>query len=228
MSPAPTSPFISRPAERGAPFPPSGGRLLGGGVAGNERLTTLAGAVLLPILAALGVTIVFIGQLIWLHLFIGLLLIGPLVLKMASTGYRFARYYTRNRAYVRKGPPELPLRLLAPAGVATTLLVFASGVALLVEGPSGRGTLLLLHKASFIAWLAATGLHVLAHLPAVWRHTAGLGSRSPGGRAGEGRDGRALALLGMLVAGVVLAVVLIPDFSAWTAHRVFLHHHHHG
>lgn len=195
---------------------------------GNERLTTLAGAILLPILAALGVTILFIGQLIWLHLFIGLLLLGPLTLKMASTGYRFARYYTGNRAYVRKGPPELPLRLLAPAVVATTLLVFASGVALMFNGPSGRGTLLLLHKASFVVWLAATGLHVLAHLPAVWRHTAGSGSGSSRGWAQDGRTGRGLALIGMLVAGVVLAVVLIPEFSAWTAHGGLLHHHHEG
>jgi hypothetical protein len=33
-------------------------------------------------------------------------------------------------------------------------------------------------------------------------------------------------LAGALVGGLVLAVVLIPDFSAWTAHGVFLHHHH--
>jgi hypothetical protein len=32
-----------------------------------------------------------------------------------------------------------------------------------------------------------------------------------------GTAGRWLALVGALVAGVVLAIVLIPDFSAWTA-----------
>ena len=47
-----------------------------------------------------------IGQLLWLHLFVGLLLIGPVVLKLASTGYRFARYYTNDAVYRRKGPPE--------------------------------------------------------------------------------------------------------------------------
>ena len=31
-----------------------------------------------------------------------------------------------------------------------------------------------------------------------------------------------------MVGGLVLAIVLIPDFSAWTAHGVFVHHHHHG
>jgi hypothetical protein len=36
----------------------------------------------------LGITIVRIGQLIWLHLFLGLLLLGPVGAKLASTGYR--------------------------------------------------------------------------------------------------------------------------------------------
>jgi len=64
-----------------------------GGVDGNGWLTTATGIVLIVLLAVLGVTIVRIGQLIWLHLFLGLLLVGPVALKLASTGYRFARYY---------------------------------------------------------------------------------------------------------------------------------------
>ena len=58
-----------------------------------------AGALLFVLLAVLGVTILRIGQLMWLHLFLGLLLIGPLALKLASTGYRFARYYTGQPSY---------------------------------------------------------------------------------------------------------------------------------
>jgi hypothetical protein len=34
-----------------------------------------------------------------------------------------------------------------------------------------------------------------------------------------------LALAGAVVAGVVLAIALIPDFSIWTAHLSALHHH---
>ena len=59
--------------------------------------------ILLVLLAALGVTILRIGQLTWLHFFLGLLLIGPVGLKMASTGYRFMRYYTGSPAYVAQG-----------------------------------------------------------------------------------------------------------------------------
>ena len=81
--------------------------LTGGGTDGNERLTTVTGAILIVLLAVIGFTIPQLRQFISVHLFVGLLLIGPVVLKLASTGYRFVRYYTGNAAYRRKGPPEL-------------------------------------------------------------------------------------------------------------------------
>jgi len=64
------------------------GRLTAGGAVGNEELTVAAGILLIVLLAALGVTIVRIGQLLSVHMFIGLLLVPPVGLKMASTGYR--------------------------------------------------------------------------------------------------------------------------------------------
>jgi hypothetical protein len=145
---------------------------LGGGPAGNEQLTAATGIVLIVVLAAIGVTIVRIGQLLWLHLFLGLLVIGPVVLKMASTGYRFVRYYTNNQAYRRKGPPEAWLRLIGPIVVVTTIAVLVSGVVLLFGGPALRDPLVLIHKVAFIAWVAFTALHILGHLPgltAAWR-----------------------------------------------------------
>src|SRR6266700_2655738 len=45
------------------------------------------------------------GRLPGLHMFVGLLLIPPVALKLASTGYRFVRYYTASPAYRRKAPP---------------------------------------------------------------------------------------------------------------------------
>jgi hypothetical protein len=204
-----------------------GTRLTGGGTDGNEQITTITGTILLVLLAVVGVTIVWIGQLLWLHLFIGFLVIGPVVLKLASTGYRFVRYYTGERAYRRKGPPVTALRLIAPIVVVTTLVVFVSGVVLLFVGPANRGQLVLIHKASFIVWLAFASLHVLGHLPhmpaplrAVRRPTPEL----PGLQSGAA--GRWISIAGALVGGLVLAVVLIPDFSIWTAHTALLHHHH--
>ncbi len=203
------------------------GRWLRGGPDGNEQLTAITGAMLLVLLAALGVTILRIGQLISEHLFIGLLLLGPVGLKMASTGYRFVRYYTRRVEYVRRGPPEMWLRVLAPAVVLSTLAVFATGVVLMFVGPAHRDPWLLLHKVTFFVWLGATGLHVLGHLAEMPR---ALRAEALDGTLGErqaGRAGRLLALSGAVVAGVVLAIALIPDFSSWTTGIAFLHHHHH-
>lgn len=197
---------------------------LRGGTDGNEQLTAITGAVLIVLLAVLGLTILRIRQLISVHLFVGLLLLGPVALKLASTGYRFLRYYTHNERYRRKGPPELAMRVLAPAVVLSTTVVFASGVVLLFDGPARRGLWARVHKASFIVWLVFTGLHVLGHLnrmPGLLR-AAG----PPVDRAGgsPGATGRWIALAGALVGGVVLAIVLIPQFASWTAaHGAFLH-----
>jgi hypothetical protein len=201
-------------------------RLTGGGTDGNERLTAAAGVLLLVLFAVLGVTIVRNGQLLWLHLFVGMLLIGPVLLKLTSTGYRFARYYTSDPAYRRKGPPAMPMRLLAPLVVISTVVVFGSGVVLLFAGPSSRSTLFPIHKFSFFAWLALTGLHVLGHLadlPAPLRADYGAEEGLAGipGRL-AGRDGRVLSLAGMLVAGLVLAVLVIPEFGPWVNG---IHHH---
>lgn len=213
-------------ATRSRRGPGRGFSLFAGGTDGNEQLTAITGMTLIVLLAIIGVTIVRIGQLISVHLFVGLMLLGPVVLKMASTGYRFMRYYSGDRLYRKKGPPPVILRLDAPAVVITTLAVFASGVVLLFEGPAHRSTLLLIHKASFIVWLALTGLHVLGHLPGLWTSFRGAASlRDDTGIPGA--PGRWLALAGALVAGLVLAIVLIPHYSAWTAPGAFPHHHHH-
>ena len=119
------------------------------------------------LLAVIGVTLLRLSSLLWVHLFVGMLLIGPIALKLASTGYRFVRYYTADPRYRRKGPPPTPLRMIAPIVVLTTIVVFVSGVLLLLIGPSSRSALLPLHKISFIVWVVFTSLHVLGHLPEV-------------------------------------------------------------
>jgi hypothetical protein len=202
--------------------------ILEGGTDGNERLTSLTGAVLLVLLAVIGVTIVRIGQLISVHLFVGYLLLGPVALKLASTGYRFVRYYSRNETYREKGPPHPALRVLAPGVVLSTLGVFVTGIVLMFEGPAHRDPWLLLHKVTFIVWIALTGLHVLGHLPTMARLLPGGRPDSVGAIRTPGSAGRGIALVGALVAGAVLAVVLIPHFGLWTAPGVLHHHHHNG
>ena len=225
----------------------SGGhRLLTGGTEGNERLTVVTGMLLIVLLAALGVTIVFIGRLLWWHLFLGLVLIGPVALKVGSTGYRFVRYYAAEPRYRGKGPPPPALRVLGPILVALTAVVFATGVALLFLGPSSRGTLLLIHKVSFICWAVVTAIHIAGHLPELARfrwvsrqaraELNDLRSLAPGfGGPAEppmngpigGSAGRWLSVGTAVALGLVLAAVLIPDFGSWTAGQALLHHHHH-
>ncbi len=216
--------------------------VFGGGIDGNEQLTSMGGVLLLLLLAALGITILRIGQLIWLHLFLGLLLLGPVALKLLSTGYRFARYYMRSAIYVAKGPPMPALRAMGPLLVGATLAVFASGVVLMFDGPAHRNLSLLIHKASFIVWLGLFGLHLLAHVPGLPRtlRAVAIGRRrassANGGASANGRPaldglgsggsaGRWIALAGALVAGLVLAIALIGHFGAWTAPGAFPHHH---
>ncbi len=198
--------------------------LLAGGATGNELLTTVTGTVLIVLLAVIGITIIRIGSLLSVHLFVGLVLIGPLALKLASTGYRFTRYYTGNPRYRSKGAPPPPLRLIAPVVVISTIAVMASGVALLIGGPRSHGTFLLIHKASFFVWVAFTSLHVLGHLPDLWNGlSADYGPAARLGGAPAGRTGRALSLAGALILGVVIAILFLPEFGPW----LHAHFHHH-
>ena len=184
-----------------------------GGVAGNSRLTGAVAVSLLVLLAAEGVTIPFIGQLLGPHLFIGLMLIPPVALKLGSTGYRFARYYTHDEPYVRKGPPPAALRVLAPGVVLTTVALFGTGVALLFTGPPSS-TLIFAHKLSFIAWVALMTIHVLGHLlelprlaSADWRRTRDARLAGAGLRAG--------VLAAAIVVGVACGFLALSVGKAW-------------
>ncbi|HEU0315871.1 MAG TPA: hypothetical protein VFR49_01000, partial [Solirubrobacteraceae bacterium] len=73
----------------------------------------------------------FLRPLLTVHLFVGVLLVPPVLLKLGTTGYRFVHYYAGTRRYRRKGPPRPALRLIAPVLVLTTVAVLASGTVLL-------------------------------------------------------------------------------------------------
>jgi hypothetical protein len=193
-------------------------RFTGGGTTGNERLTTATGAMLIVLLAVIGLTILRVHQLLSVHLLVGMALIPPVLLKLSSTGYRFVRYYTGNARYRLKGPPLLIRRMIAPMVVLSTMVVFASGVALLFVGPGAFSseTLFPIHKDSFFVWAAFMALHVLGHLPAmpaVLHADYGPSAQLSGDVTG--RAGRVLALSGALVAGAVLAVLIVPELAPW-------------
>jgi hypothetical protein len=186
-----------------------------GGTEGNEILTSAIAVVLTGLLVAEGVTIVDIGGLVSAHMFIGMVLIPPVLLKLAGTGYRFLRYYTGSRAYRAVGPPLLPLRLMAPVLVATTIAVFVTGVLLLVAGHKS-GTLLEVHKVSFIVWGVMFGVHFLAYVPRVVRSLRA-DWRAARRDAVPGAGLRGMLLAAALGGGAALALALLPTMNAWHA-----------
>jgi hypothetical protein len=190
-----------------------------GGIAGNEILTSATALVLTLLLMAEGITILQIGGLRTEHMFIGMALIPPVLLKLGSTGYRFTRYYIGTRAYREKGPPLLPLRLLAPLLVLTTAIVFASGVALLLAGHKSN-TLFTFHKVSFILWGALFGVHFLAHLQRMLRSLGGDWTRE-GRRRVPGAELRLGLVIAATGGGVALAIAVLPLITGW-------HPGHHG
>jgi len=182
-----------------------------GGVLGNERLTAATAAVLLVLLAIEGVTVLSVRQLLSLHVFVGMLLVPPVVLKLGSTGYRFVRYYTGNRAYREQGPPRFVLRLVAPFVVASTVALFGTGIALIALGPGTR-FVLPLHKASFVVWFGAMSIHVLGHLAKLPRLlVAELRARS----RVDGFGIRAGLVVSSLVLGTGLALSTLELAEPW-------------
>ncbi|MFL5827478.1 MAG: hypothetical protein ACJ76V_13215 [Thermoleophilaceae bacterium] len=173
----------------------------------------MTAVVLTGLLAAEGYTIVQMRGLVGVHMFIGLALIPPVLLKLASTGYRFVRYYAGSRAYRAKGPPLLPLRLLAPVLVAATIAVLLTGVLLLAAGHKS-GALLEIHKVSFIVWGVVFAVHFLAYLPRVVDSLrAGLSAARRAATPGAGL--RAMLLTASLGGGAALAIALLPTIDAW-------------
>ena len=132
------------------------------GVVGNARITGTFGAVIFVLLFLEGLTVLRVGSLISMHVFVGMLLVPFVVVKIVSTGYRFVRYYGSRAAYAEKGPPPLLLRLLGPVVVGTTVTLLATGIGALLTHRRTRW-LLLAHKASFVLWFGAMTIHVLGH-----------------------------------------------------------------
>ena len=178
------------------------------GVVGNEQLTALVSLVLLVLIIVELVTSAFLRLWLPAHTVVGVLLAGPLLVKMGSTGWRFLRYYTRAPTYVRRGPPPLVLRVLGPVLLVTTLVMVGSGIGLVVTGP--LQPFLLTHVFSALLWLPLIAVHSLAHWSQVPRSIASDWSSKLGPGFHVGRELRLGVNLGALLLGVIAAVLLFP------------------
>ena len=170
-----------------------------------------------------------IGRLRTLHVFLGMLLLGPVTLKATSVLYRFTRYYTRSEPYRRRGPPAPLLRVTGPVIMLSTACVFGSGIMLAITGPSNGppSGWLVVHRISFIAWLFFIVIHVLAYVPRLPRLLAAeargvtFTQSGTGGHAGiqrharralkvlGGRGARLALLIASLLAGLMIALLTV-------------------
>jgi hypothetical protein len=192
----------------------------------NARLVAMSGLALLVLLPIPYGTALSLDLLWRVHYFSSLLLIPLLVVKVAGTGWRAFRYYLGDRDYRGDGPPHPMPRLTAPILVASTLVLFGSGVVMMLGGDR-FGAWSTIHNGAAIVFTGALGLHLLAHL---WDAPAEVGSDLhisrartvtqvdvPGGRR------RVAITVSAFVAGITVAMVAMPS-AQWTARPAGLHH----
>jgi hypothetical protein len=177
------------------------------GADANARLTGYAALVLLVLLAVESVTGLGVRRLITAHVLTGFLLVPPVLLKLGSVGYRFARYYVAfwrgtPRPY---RPPDLAMRLMGPVVVLLTILVVGSGLALWLFGLRFGSMLVAIHHGSAYLWFIAMAIHVLAYL-----------RRAPELAAADWRDhmrgalARRALVIASLVLGGCLMIAMLP------------------
>jgi hypothetical protein len=183
-------------------------------------LTATIGLLLIGLLVVEAATTLSLSDFLAVHVFLGLLLLPVIAAKLAGTGWRFARYYLRNTAYRIKGPPHIFLRVLAPALVASTVVLFGTGVSFLLVGHGG-GLLLTAHVVSFVIWGVVVAIHVLLYLPRVVQE--GLADWQPRARYLAGTALRRSVVVATIVAAVAVGLATYSVQNGWLAHR---HHHH--
>jgi hypothetical protein len=182
---------------------------------GNARLTALVGVLLLgPVALELATVVLGVHSFMSLHVFVGLALIPAVALKLASTGWRFARYYTRSDAYVEHGAPQIAMRLIAPLFVAATVVLFASGVAMGFLHGHALEDSRRLHGPASVVWLVLFGVHALAYL-----RRAVIGSRSEVNADDRsvvpGRTRRGYVIAIAVLSGLLIGAGTVPAQHRW-------------
>jgi hypothetical protein len=194
---------------------------------GNERLTATVGALLLvPIVVELATIVLGVHTFMSLHVFVGFVLIPAVLLKLASTGWRFARYYTRSDVYRVHGPPTPAMRLLAPLLVAATVALFGSGVAMGLLHGQALLAARRVHGPASAVWIVLLGVHVVVYL----RRTLVKATEDvvpATRRAVMGARGRSLAIAAAVAVGLVVGAATVPAQHRWVDLRRDHHHEDH-
>ena len=192
---------------------------------GNERLTAAVGTILVALtLVELGTLVFGLQTFLHWHVFVGLVLLPPIAVKLATTGWRFARYYTRNEAYRSKGAPQLFMRLLAPLLIVLTVLLFGSGVVMgLVHGQVLQVARQIHGPAAFL-WTVTLGIHVLVYGPKALRTVAGDVRARTRRQVADVRL-RAYVVVLAVATGLIVGAATLPIQHDWL-HLPAGHEHH--
>jgi hypothetical protein len=177
-------------------------------------LTAIVGVLLLgPVVVELATVLLGVHSFMSLHVFVGLALIRPVLLKLASTGWRFGRYYTRKDAYVEHGAPQIAMRLLAPLFVGATVVLFSSGVAMGILHGHALAVARRLHGPASVVWLVLFAVHALAYL----KRALVSSSReiSAAGRSVPGRRRRGYVIATAVAFGLIVGAVTVPAQHHW-------------
>jgi len=201
-----------------------------GGPAGNARMTAWTGLVMLVLVLAQLVTLLDLTGLLSWHVAIGTILLVFTLVKTASTGWRFGRYYRRDPHYRNAGPPPMLLRILGPAVVVTTFGLIGSGLLLVVLGPSTSHHVIVsalgqrvdwvtVHQALFLLFAVVVGLHVLARVIPALRLTVvpRVEARVAGGRH------RLLVLVLAVLVAAGSAAIVVTAAHPWHAELAAQH-----
>ncbi len=185
------------------------------------RLTSLLGILLFLLLAVEGISVPIISKLLTLHVLVGMILVPVMALKIGVTSYRFSQYYMKKQDFVSAGPPWMPLRIIAPIIILSTIVMMFSGIELALTGPTGLSFSLWkpLHEASFVLWFILMVPHVFAYLLRAtntsYRELIRL--RSKDSKASTSSWNRSTLVLIALGIGVGLGLRFIPYANTWIA-----------
>ena len=196
--------------------------------AANARLVAMTGLALLVLLPVPYATALSLDVLWRVHYFSGLLLIPLLAVKLAGTGWRALRYYLGDRGFREDGPPHPMPRITAPILVLSTVVLFLSGVEMLL-GADRFGPWSTIHNGAAIIFTGAVGLHLLAHL---WDTPTEVAADLAPSRIGAplrvpGSRRRVVGTVVAFVVGITLATAAMP-VSQWQGSRPPGLHHRDG
>ena len=157
------------------------------GVVGNTRFTSTLGVLLLALLVLQIGSAVFFALLTYnvaffngptydivrpVHFFVGFALMPLLGLKLASTGWRFGRYYLRSRYYKAAGPPSWTGRLIAPLLIVSGISLFASGVEMWSFQNQLGWPWTAIHNVAAFTFVSVLVVHLILHAVQAHRDAA--------------------------------------------------------